>query len=446
MRYNITISDDIFLPIYQPMRLANADIKILYGGRDSGKSYHFACELVEEILLAPAGKFKCVFARKTFKSIRDSQYELVKSVINDWGLSQFFTFRSQICEIEFYNGNKFISRGCDDPQNIKSVVNPTHAWYEEANQMELSDYTTVSTTLRGNDVDVKEYISFNPECDGDYRNFWIYKNWFSHTTEKSFQWNYTVTTDAGSVTRRVYVVHSTYRDNPFCTPTRSAKLEDLKFTNPYYYRVYCLGEWGVRENKSPAIVTFVREKHVGKTVREMGQPVYLSFDFNRNPMCCSVIQFSGNKVRWLEVIKIPNSNIEQMCDQIMLRYPYAIYICCGDYAGNQQRAEITNTDYNTYWKIIKAKLRLTDGQLQYVPNPKVEDNLGLVNHCLYHLDVVFDEEKCQPAIFDMQFAELQADGKLRKGDRNDPTQQLDVLDTIRYFFNRYFSHMSRVKK
>jgi hypothetical protein len=172
-------------------------------------------------------------------------------------------------------------------------------------------------------------------------------------------------------------------------------------------------------------------------------PIYLSFDFNRNPMACSIIQYSGNKVRWLEVIKMPNSNIDAMCEQIKLRYPGAIFIACGDFAGTQRSGLIPNTDMNSYWKRIKANLRLTDGQLQYIVNPSIEENQVLLNYCLHHLDVVFDKTKCQPAIFDLEFAETMANGKLKKGDRNDAAQQLDVLDTIRYFFNRYFGHLIR---
>lgn len=442
MIYDIEFDQDIFLPIYWDINSSDADIKFFYGGRDSGKSYNIAANLVMECL--ESDYFKCVMARKTYNSIKESQYELIKSFVTNHGLDDLFDFsKSHPLSITCANGNRFIARGCDNPENIKSITEPTHCWYEEGNQLTQQDYTTVSTTLRSSKGLVKEYFSFNPECDGDFREFWLYKDFFSHTTEKSFTWTKTVETPKGPVFRKVQAIHSTYLDNRFCTPDRSAKLEDLKFTAPYYYRVYCLGEWGVRENKSPFVVTFDRARHLGTCERVAGMPIYLSFDFNRNPMACSIIQYSGNKVRWLEVIKMPNSNIDAMCEQIKLRYPGAIFIACGDFAGTQRSGLIPNTDMNSYWKRIKANLRLTDGQLQYIVNPSIEENQVLLNHCLHHLDVVFDKTKCQPAIFDLEFAETMANGKLKKGDRNDAAQQLDVLDTIRYFFNRYFGHLIR---
>ena len=38
---------------------------------------------------------------------------------------------------------------------------------------------------------------------------------------------------------------STYRDNRFLTPEAVRTLEAFRDTDPYYYQVYCLGEWGV---------------------------------------------------------------------------------------------------------------------------------------------------------------------------------------------------------
>jgi phage terminase large subunit len=44
----------------------------------------------------------------------------------------------------------------------------------------------------------------------------------------------------GSKTR-----HSTYKDNQFLPDEDKAVLEAFKLTDPYFYQVYCLGEWGV---------------------------------------------------------------------------------------------------------------------------------------------------------------------------------------------------------
>lgn len=441
----VQIKDDTFLQIYQPIRHADADLKLYYGGRDSGKSYEIALELFEEILMAKTGHFKCILVRKTYASIRESQFDLIKSIVLRFGMQQFFRINTHPMEIEFKpTGNRFICRGCDNTSNSKSMNNPTHAWYEEGNQLTEAEYTTVSTSLRSNEVEVKEYFSFNPECDGDFKTFWLYKNWFSHTSAKSFTHINQVEVGEEMVQVKIIAIHSTYRDNIFCSKKRAAKLEALKTTSPYYYAVYCNGDWGIRENLSPFILTFDRNRHVGRCSYDQGMPIYISFDFNRNPMCATVFQFRGHSVRVLECIKYPNSTIQAMCDSIMLKYPRAVKIVCGDIAGIAQSGLVENVDLNSYWKVVKQKLNLNEGQMQYVINPIIEQNQVLVNTALSELDIVFNESTCQALFYDFSFAEIYANGKLKKGDREDIAQQCDALDTFRYFVNRYFKHLAPI--
>jgi hypothetical protein len=71
-------------------------------------------------------------------------------------------------------------------------------------------------------------------------------------------------------------------------------------------------------------------------------------------------------------------------------------------------------------------------------NPKIEENQLLVNAILEHYPVKIDPDRCQPLIFDLKFVEMLPDGTIKKGDRENPEQQADSLDTFRYYLNRYF--------
>ena len=49
-------------------------------------------------------------------------------------------------------------------------------------------------------------------------------------------------------------------------------------------------------------------------------PLYLSFDFNRNPMACNVIQWDGHsKIDVIEIIKIL-IHLQQVCEVIKMKY------------------------------------------------------------------------------------------------------------------------------
>ncbi len=440
MEIEVEIDSGVFLPCYRHLSDdSEIDIDFIYGSRDSGKSRDTAQRLVKKCLSEPY--FRHLLIRKTFNTIKDSQWQLIKDIVEDWGLSDLFHFTTSPLEISCVNGNKFVARGFDNAQKIKSFQNPSGAWVEEGNELTGDDWTVLITSLRSNKGKTKTDVTFNPECPGDYRSFWLYKDWFSHTAELSFTNTKIVEVGKEKVPIKYRATHTTYNDNPFCSPIRKAMYENLKVTSPYYYRIYAQGLWGIKENKAPFIIAFDRAKHLGKCERNYNHPIYISFDFNRNPMCCSVWQYYDSKVRCLEVLKQPNSTIYNICDSIKLKYPNAMYIVCGDYSGVAQSALIKNEDMNNFYKVIKKELGLLDGQMQYIINPPIEENEVLCNAVLAFYDILIDERYCEPLIFDLQFAEKLPNGKLRKGDREDPTQQLDALDTFRYFCNRFLKHV-----
>ena len=179
------------------LRDPDFDLDFLYGGRDSGKSYAIAQSLVHLCITEPY--FRCVLVRKVFSNCKDSQWQLIKDIIEKMGMSEWFTFTKNPLEITCtLTGNKFIARGCENPQNLKSITNPSCCWIEEGNQLTEEDFTIIQSTLRCNDQRVRIFFSFNPEYPGDYTTFWLYKQWFSHTSALSFTSKKTSTINVGA--------------------------------------------------------------------------------------------------------------------------------------------------------------------------------------------------------------------------------------------------------
>jgi phage terminase large subunit len=77
--------------------------------------------------------------------------------------------------------------------------------------------------LRGGNSEKQMCISFNPIS----ANHWLKHRFFDRRC------------------RDEVVVHSTYRDNAFLDEGYRAVLEGYRESDPYYYEVYCLGQWGV---------------------------------------------------------------------------------------------------------------------------------------------------------------------------------------------------------
>lgn len=250
---NISISKEKFLPCYHHLidDPEVFDIDFLWGGRDNGKTRQIAQMGIIECMTNP--KFRGLLIRKTYNTVAESMVGMIKIVVEDWGLQQFFKFTTSPLEVKCVSGGAFYGRGLDDVQKIKSFANPSWAWLEEANQITSDDFIVILTSLRSNEGKVKTYFSFNPECDVTYTDFWLWQDWFSHTEEKNFKWIREIDTPRGKIEFKVRSTHGTYKDNPYCSDERMALYESYRTSknNAYYYNVFTNGEWGFRKPGNP---------------------------------------------------------------------------------------------------------------------------------------------------------------------------------------------------
>lgn len=444
MTTTVNIPKKVFLPVYHHLLNSTADIDFLWGGRDSGKSAHIARQLILDCLRLPY--FRCVLVRKVFNTIKDSQWQLIKDVVEEWGLSHLFTFNVSPLEIKCANGNKFLCRGMDDPGRLKSISNPSHAWGEELNQFALDDFVVLMTSLRYNKGKVKVWGSFNPETDGDFEEFWLYKIFFS-SNEYNFTSNWTLDIPPSAqypegkrIEYHYQSTHTTYYDNKYCRSERIIFLEKLADIDPYYYMVFTMGRWGNRKVTDPFCYCFSKEKHVAPTSLRRDLELCLSFDFNKNPITCGAYQHEGNRIWSVEAIKLENSNIYNLCDYIIAAYGSCLFLVTGDATGRSSSA-LVQDDIN-YYTVIKSKLRLGQPQLKTPSiNPKVKENRMLVNAVLHNCIVTMDPVKSKELIFDCVNVSVNDVGDIEKGDRNNPKKRADHLDNFRYYLNTFHKHV-----
>ncbi len=260
---------------------------LLWGGRDSSKSDFVALKLLLDCLLLPY--FKCVLVRNVFNTIAESQVSTLRKVAEREGLSEFFFFGTSPLEIRcLLNGNKFVCRGMDNPDKLKSISDPTCAWYEEANQISQSDADVLSTTLRSShpEAQIQEIFSFNPDHEGDYTTFWLWKKFFQatgHAGDLSFS-GYLGSEVNGRLVRMPYVVlHTTYQDNRWAPPERAALYESYAATDDYRHKVWALGLWATKRTDNEFYAAFSRALHVKPTLYLPGVPILSSWDANALP-------------------------------------------------------------------------------------------------------------------------------------------------------------------
>lgn len=434
----IQIPKTVYLPCYYHLNNTQADIHLLWGGRDSGKSHYIAQRLIKKCL--EARYFRCIMVKATFNTIEASQWQTVKDIVEEWGLQSLFNFRKNPLSIECENGNKFLARGCDDPANLKSIKDPTDVWYEELNQLEFGDFITITSTLRSNKAKIQQWGSFNPETVEPFEEFWLYKTFFNTypgDIYKNFISTWTIDLPDGTKYDFTYSsTHTTYKENKYCTPERQAFLEQLYYIAPYHYTIFTQGHWGKVQVGSPFIFNFNRDEHIKKGLGYIDHhPVILSFDFNVDPITClagQVIQLV--EARILDEFRLLNSDIYELCARLKISYRDRHLLITGDASGQNRTAFKRDLDY---YKIILKELQLGLHQFKVPPgNPPIKKTRILCNALLKDHPKYYFSDRVPYLVTDIESTEVDSWGDI---DESKDKHKGHLFACWRYF-NYTFLH------
>jgi len=225
--------------------------------------------------------------RKVGKTIRVSQWLLLKDKIKRHGMEKLFNLRETEMTLTFKpNGNEILSIGMDDREKIKSLTEPTSFWINEATELDREDFLQLIMRLRGFSKSHKQTIlDFNPIDEFH----WLREYFFTPAIEDKLN-NKGIAEDIknveidGKIEQIVtHIMHSTWRDNNFLSSKDKAKYEMMKHVDPRYYDVYGLGLWGKVGNLVyPNGYTIISKEEYPKTYNE----VIYGLDFGyTNPTC-----------------------------------------------------------------------------------------------------------------------------------------------------------------
>lgn len=223
----VNIPKRAFNAVYLPL-LGDTEHRyiVLYGGAGSGKSVFAVQRYI--VKLMQSNMCNLLTVRKVADTNRDSTFALFRQVISAWGLDDLFRVNQTdmriTCEI---TGNSVIFKGLDNREKIKSITfqkgELTDIWVEEATELDQEDFNQLDVRLRGKGTKKQIVLSFNPI----HALHWLKKRFFDQRDE------------------RATVLHTTYKDNRFLDADYVQMLEGFRDSDPYYYAVYCLGQWGV---------------------------------------------------------------------------------------------------------------------------------------------------------------------------------------------------------
>ncbi len=223
------------------------------------------------------------------------------------------------------------------------------------------------------------------------------------------------------------------KDNPFVTQDQWAAWANMAAR---YQKQFVEGDWTDFDDDANArwAFAFNKKRHVGRCLANRAHPLWLAFDFNKNPITCNIIQHYDETIFIPYTIKLANSDIYALCDHILTLFPNFLYMVTGDATGMNSSSLVK--DNLNHYKVIKSKLILSDEQI-VVPskNPRLEENRVLVNSILANYDWCIDEENAKDLIFDLEWVKVTPDKKIDKSNRSDEKKQADTLDGLRYWCN-----------
>lgn len=217
---------------------------LLYGGRDSTKSYGIAQKIVN--LLRQNTPFRGALIRRSLKACRDSQYKLISDVISACGVEKEFKFVSNTCEIVHLatqNSVKGVAIGDGKSQKVRGLQGVHFAWYEEiaTDLITFEEYLEIEGSLRA--LDPRSLCQSIYSFNSDNEEFWGIKYFFGDSL--AFEDNLE---NIKSCRENTEIYHFYYKDNPFITDDRIAFYEGLKDISEHHYRTLALGYIG--QNKS----------------------------------------------------------------------------------------------------------------------------------------------------------------------------------------------------
>lgn len=230
---------------------------------------------------------------------------------------------------------------------------------------------------------------------------------------------------------------STY-DNPHIDPLEvdnlRGQLDELTF------RCEILAE-DVNLANNPFAYAFDTEKHVKPVAYDQRYHVHLSFDFNVDPITCIAVQHIDGCIRVIREFALRNSDIYQLCDNILAAFPKAAFVVTGDATG-ANRSALTAGNYG-YYDVVQRKLMLGRSQMkQPAINPSIRDTRVLVNSLLQNYHIMIDVS-CVQLIRDLAYVEVDSEGDIMK-DRSTDIRKADLLDCFRYYCHSFHKDWIKV--
>lgn len=415
---------------------------IFYGGAiRGGKTFGIFFMLVLLCRLFPGSRWHVI--RRSYpdllKSSIPSMEKILKGVPVRWNRSTSNYF------VEFKNGSRvyFISENLARDPELKSFLGLESNGFVCEQAEELSEKTFERCKERaGSWYDTEPcvpppliFLSFNPTY-----------GWLKDIRDKAV---------AGELQLPYVFMTALPSDNKLVTAEQWAQWGDL---DPESYARMIEGSWDIKV-EGRFLYTFQEKLHVKAMPYVEDLPVYMSIDFNVDPMTCILFQAaSSGYFHVFKEFRIPDSDTYELCAQVkeyvIVHNMHSRLYVTGDASG-MNRMSGARKHINQY-EIIRTELGIPGHRFQ-VPsaNPFLTDSRTFCNSAVHSLPSFSIDPSCEHLIKDLLFVVITRDQegkvKIQKSGKN-PYAGVDnsllghLLDCLRYGMHTTLSSWIRIPK
>lgn len=216
--------------------------------------------------------------------------------------------------------------------------------------------------------------------------------------------------------------------------------------------------------------SFNRKKHISpKAQYDENKTVYVSIDFNNNPFVATLAHRGRDEdgVRYIHyfdnvVLKMKDLQVDIMGELVTSTYIQALvkeikrrtpkqasinlYKITGD-ANTGRQSTVLNRVGQKVWDEVIMNFGNNHALFEiFNSNPGHQESRQLCNSIFSNYPEILINPKCVELIRDLEFVKAKPDGSIIKDNRNNITQQSDLLDALRYdlhAFNRDFIQVQR---
>lgn len=360
------------------------DVAVYQGGYGSGKT--FSGSLLGILLALKFPGIRGLVGAQTYTLVRDTTLQTYFEHLDTFGFQRGvdYDWSSTLQIITFTNGSEIMFRHFDEPDKLKSL----NLGFAEIEEMSDIPYDTFKMLLgRMRQKIKKSWKGFRYRIFG-HTNPEINRGWVYKTFIESPPPNYRLI--SAPTTQNIYLPEG------YCDELK--KLYDEE-----YYNVFVLAQSGNYDRG--LVVKDFTDKNVKDITYQSEMDLYISCDFNVDPMCWVLAHKTDDKVFYFDEIAMENTTTAKACEEICRRYPNhrGKVIVNGDASGDNRSCTSEYTNY----VIIKKKLLQFgyDAEIQIKAfNPPIKNRIAAFNAKVRSAEgeiCLYVDKKCEKLLYNI---------------------------------------------